>query len=134
MADYNKAFPSKYIASSDLNGRPVNMTIERMAFEAVGQNKDMRWVAYFTTAKKGLVCNKTNCKAIAAIAGSTDTDHWAGHQIQLYVAEVEFQGEPVQALRVRQPQRQRVVQAPPPDPEPTAPGFDGIGSDSEVPF
>jgi hypothetical protein len=134
MADFHKAFPSKYVAASDLDGQPKNLTIERVDWEKVGQAGDQRWVAYFKGATKGCVLNKTNCTAIAKIAGSTDTDDWVGVQVQLYPAEVEFQGETVQAIRIRQPQKSRVVAAPKPKPEPEPEPEGTPMDDSEIPF
>jgi hypothetical protein len=125
MSDFNKAFPSKYVKASDLNGKAVVVTIDRVKYEKVGQNGDMRWVAYFTKGTKGVVLNKTNCNAVAKIAQSTDTDDWAGKTICLYPCEVEFQGESVLALRVKPANtRPKPIAAPPvvePEPEPDFP-------------
>ena len=56
---------------------------------------------YFEEDHKGLVCNKTNAKTIARVTGSEDFEDWTGKKISLYRAEVEFQGDMVEAIRVK---------------------------------
>ena len=133
MANYETAFPSKYIKASDLNGKAPTVTIDHVQLEGVGKDKDQRWVVYFVGKEKGLVANKTNSKTIATIANSPDTDEWAGTQIQLFVAQVEYQGEVVDAIRVRMPKAPvtgRIAPKPRPAPEPE-PDVD-FGQDQDI--
>ena len=119
------AFPSKYLRAADLpEGAAPILTIDHVAIEEVGQDREARPVIYFTGKQKGMVCNKTNARAIAAIAGDDETDHWSGVQVQLYVAIVSYQGEDVEALRVRAPKRPA-----PPKPKPAP-----VADDGDVPF
>ena len=139
MANYNDAFPSRYIKASDLQGKTPTVTIDHVSLEAVGRDKDQRWVAYFINKDKGLVVNKTNARTIATIANSPDTDEWGGVQIQLFVAQVDFAGDTVEAIRVRMPKAAVVGKvAPKPKPAPVVepePEFDGTPlDDSEIPF
>jgi len=138
MGNYNDVFPSKYLKASDLNGQARNAVIERIEKEKM-QTGEVKYVAYFRNGSKGMVLNKTNCKAIAHIAMSDETADWIGQLVQVFVADVEFQGEMVAALRIRQPQKQRTVAAPKPMPElepeaEPAPDFGDVASDSDVPF
>jgi len=139
MGNYNDVFPSKYLKASDLNGQARNAVIERIEKEKM-QTGEVKYVAYFHNGSKGMVLNKTNCKAIAHIAMSDETADWIGQLVQVFVADVEFQGEMVAALRLRQPQRQRVVTPPKPKPAPepepdNAPDFDGAPVDEDpIPF
>lgn len=98
---YSDAFPSKYIAASDLNNKNVRVTVERIEMEKVGD--DLKPVIYFKGGKKGLVCNKTNGKAIAAAYGD-EMDEWMGSELILFPIMTDFQGKPVEAVRVRSPQ------------------------------
>jgi hypothetical protein len=118
------AFPSKYLKASDLNGRTVTVTIARVEMEKVGD--DRKPIIYFEGKSKGLVCNKTNANMIAKIANSRDTDEWTGVSITLIDAEVEFQGEPTRAIRVRPATKAATRPAPPPPVETPA--------DDEIPF
>lgn len=126
----NTAFPSKYLKAADLNGSATTVTIERVELEDVGQGaqKARKPVVYFVGKQKAMVLNKTNATMIAKIAGSDDTDHWTGTVIRLIAAEVEFQGELTQALRVREAKPanppKRPVQA---EPMP-------VPSEDEIPF
>jgi hypothetical protein len=96
-------FPSLYLRASDIKDQQPVVTIDRVAMEPVGQQREMKPVVYFQNKTKGLVLNKTNSKKISDIAGSGNTDDWQGVQIKLYSMEVEFQGEQVEAVRVRSP-------------------------------
>ena len=127
MANYNDAFPSKYIKASDLQGKAPTVTIDHVQLEQVGKDKEQRWVVYFVGKEKGLVANKTNSRTIATIANSQDTDDWSGVSIQLFVAQVDFAGEVVDAIRVRMPKAPVVGARPKPRPAPVAepePDFD----------
>ena len=99
----NDAFPSNYLKASDLGEAQPVVTIDRVEVEAVGRGKEMKPVICFAGKTKGMVLNKTNSKKIAEIAGSNDTDDWHGVQVKLYATEVDFQGETVEAIRVKSP-------------------------------
>src|SRR5215207_4540691 len=121
------AFPSNYLKAADLNGRTVQVIIDHIDMETLGD--DRRPVVYFQNKEKGLVLNKTNANNIAAVHGD-DTDEWVGRPIILYPAMVDFQGRSVEAIRVNaKPQPARTSKAPPPPPEPTYADLD-----DEIPF
>lgn len=101
----NAAFPSNYLKASDLGESQPVVAIDRVEVEPVGRDKEMKPIVYFTGKTKGIVLNKTNAKKIAEIAGSPNTEDWAGVQIKLYATEVEFAGEQVEAIRVKAPGR-----------------------------
>ena len=99
------AFPSRYLKAADLGtSRPV-LTISEVLMEDIGKgaSKDRKPVVYFQGKDKGMVLNKTNAAMIKKITGTPDTDEWTGRQICLAAVEVEFQGDVVMAIRVREP-------------------------------
>ena len=93
----NNAFPSSYVKASELNGRRVTVTMDRVEMQEIGG--EPKPVLYFKGTPKGLVLNKTNALVIADMY-STETDAWGGKQIVIYPARVEFQGKIVDAIRV----------------------------------
>ena len=97
----NDAFPSKYLKTEDLKGRDVLVTIESVEQVTLPQGQGRKLVATFRGKEKGWIVNKTNANTIANVLGSTDTDDWIGKQITLYPSETEFQGQPVECVRVR---------------------------------
>jgi hypothetical protein len=101
MPNINESFPSNYLKASDLQGRPVVVTIKEIKFESVGREKDMKAVVYFVGKDKGIVLNKTNAKKITEITGSPLTEEWEGHAIVIYPTETEFAGETVECIRVK---------------------------------
>jgi len=101
--DINKAFPSKYINAADLAGREFAVTIARVQIETLKSTdgtENAKPVLYFTNAKKGLVLNKTNATAIAAIHGG-ETDLWAGKEVVLYPSQTVAFGRAQEVVRVR---------------------------------
>jgi len=122
VANINDAFPSNYLKASDLQGQRPVVTIDRVEFEPVGQKRELKPVLYFVGKEKGMVLNKTNAKNISNLVGSFETDEWHGFRVMLYSANVEFQGETVESIRVKAapPVNGGVstVVAPPPDPAP----------------
>ena len=100
----NEAFPSRYLKAGDLPDEGSQLvTIEKISLEEIGRDRETKPIIYFEEFDKALVCNKTNAKAIARVTGSDDFDEWIGRKIALYRAEVEFQGEMVEAIRVKLP-------------------------------
>lgn len=98
----NNLFPSKYLKAADLpEDEAVSFKIAKIKLEEIGKDKDTKPVIYFEGEEKGLVANKTNCRIIASIIGSDEIDDWIGQTIRLYRTEVEFQGDSVEAIRVK---------------------------------
>ena len=95
------AFPSKYIAAADLNNQNMRLTIDKVEIEEIGD--DRKPVIYFRGARKGLCCNKTNAKTIAASYGD-EMNEWVGCELILFPIMTDFQGKQVEAIRVRSPQ------------------------------
>lgn len=98
----NEAFPSKYLKAADLKGKKVIVKIAKVEFEQFEDNKP-KPIIYFENKEKGLVGNKTNCMVIASGYGP-ETNGWIGKEIALYTAQVPFQGQMTDALRVELPQ------------------------------
>ena len=97
----DKMFPSKYLKAGDLpEDGAFPVTIEKITIEEIGARKDQKPVIHFEELDKALVCNKTNANTIAKVTGSKETDDWIGTKINLRRAEVEFQGEMVESIRV----------------------------------
>ena len=101
MVSISESFPSKYVKAADLKGQNVLVVIGHVKFERIGTNdKDDKPVLYFQGKSKGMVLNKTNATNIAHLYGD-DTDDWAGREIVLFTAMVDYQGKTVEAIRVR---------------------------------
>jgi hypothetical protein len=98
----NETFPSKYVKSSDLNGKDVTLTIDRVTVEDLGEGakKETKPILYFRGTEKGMVCNKTNANTICRLYGP-ETDNWIGKRILVGTSWVDFAGDQVLALRVR---------------------------------
>ena len=100
MTTVDEAFPSNWLKAADLNNRTVKVTIDKVIFEEIGQNKDKKPVIYFDKVKKGLVLNVTNARAIESVHGK-QFEGWTGKEIELFSMMVPFQGQNVPAIRVR---------------------------------
>lgn len=94
-------FPSNYLKAADLQGKRVKVNIKQVLIEDIGGED--KPVIYFENKDKGVVLNKTNANMIAEIAGTPETDEWAGVPIVLYAAKVDFQGRRVDAIRIDWP-------------------------------
>jgi hypothetical protein len=95
-------YPSTYLKAADLQGRALLVTIDRLAIEEVGQEKQQKPVLYLIGKQKAVVLNKVNTHAIAASHGK-DYSQWHGKKLELFPEVVTFQGKPVDAVRVRVP-------------------------------
>ncbi len=110
----NEAFPSRYLKASDLNGKPITMTIESVATEPLrsddGKVED-KTVLHFKGAKKVMTVNLTNWDAIVAATGEDDSDKWPGHRIELYPTTTAMKNKTVPCIRIRPPAQRELPAA-----------------------
>lgn len=127
------AFPSKYIAAADLQGRQVDVEIERVEMEDIGD--DHKPVAYFVGKSKGLVLNKTNASAIADLYGD-ETDAWIGRVIIIFPTKTDFNGRRVDAVRIMAPRSDAPLVAAPPRQQTIKPAAQNspVIVDDSIPF
>ena len=119
MPNINDAFPSKFMKASDLQGTEPIVTIDRVDFEPVGRDREMKAVLYFAGKTKGLVLNKTNATKISQLVGSDLTEEWTGQRVRLYATETTFGGETVDCIRIKPVGKQAIsMTAPTPKPAP----------------
>lgn len=134
MPNINDAFPSNYLKASDLKGRQVIVTIDRVEMEQVGRDKELKPVLYFTGKDKGIVLNKTNANKIMQLTSSPVTEEWVGFPIVIYPTETSFQGEQVECIRVKAAPANTPRRTPPPPPPPPD-DFDPADiTDDDIPF
>jgi hypothetical protein len=104
MANIDDFYPSKFLRASDLKGKEITVTIDRVEaedFEQDGVKRAKPVVHFRDKSIKPLVCNKTNSSRIAMALGHKDTDAWAGKQVRLYPDMEEFKGQVHEVVRVR---------------------------------
>lgn len=136
MARRDDVFPSRFLRASDLNGKPITVTIERAPLEklkGMDGKEDTKTVLYFVGAKKCLPLNRTNWDTCADITNEGDSDSWKSHRIELYPTTTEMRGELTPCIRIRKPGqgelpiKKNVV---PPPPKPSL----ADEMDDEIPF
>jgi len=122
----NSAFPSKYLKASDAE-EDLQLTVKSVKLELIGQGQqaEQKPVLYFEEEPKGMVLNKTNAKMLAKIAKSDDTDEWKGVKVRIIATEVEYQGDLVMSLRIREAKRNTATRQAPAEPT-EAPAADDI--------
>ena len=101
---WKKFFNPDYLGAYSLDpGEERVLTIKTVKYESIkgpdGKSEELP-VCYFTSGKP-MVLNVTNSKTIAKMIGSNFVEDWAGHNIQIGVAQVRAFGEIVEAIRVR---------------------------------
>ncbi len=128
----NDAFPSNYLKASDLGGRQIVVTIDRVEFEAVGRDKEQKAVIHFVGKQKGMVLNKTNARKIIEIAGSALTEDWQGVAVVLYPTETEFAGETVECIRLKPVNKAKMSRMTPASPPPSKPAKQSAQTEDET--
>lgn len=103
--DYRSLMDKPYLGAWDIpESGELILTIRDAKTEKVmneSHKEDEKLLLYFSDAKKPMICNVTNAKAISKVAGSTYIEDWRGVKIILYSTEVSAFGETRDALRVR---------------------------------
>lgn len=96
--DIGQVFGGDSLKAADLNGSEPTVVIQNVEMKKFDNGNKL--VISFRGKKKSLVCNKTNANRIAYAYG-TNTENWIGQEITLFTDLVDFQGNTVEAIRVR---------------------------------
>jgi len=94
-----EAFPSTYLKSADVKERPRVAVISHIEREKVGKGQDAeeKYVLHFEDGKP-MVLNRTNWDTLEEAFG--DSHDWAGHKVKIKCVRTQFQGKPVDGLRI----------------------------------
>ena len=134
MPTLDELYPSKFLKAADLQGKECTVEIEKITIEEFEDRggKKKKIVSHFKNATKAFVCNKTNARAIGKFCGH-NTDEWPGNRVTLYPTVVDYAGDQVDTIRVKEPPRTVAkTDTPPPDDTPTS---DGTSEPvDEIPF
>lgn len=103
----DQMFPRKnqFMRPSDIPSSGIRATVTGCDHVVMGKTGKQDCV-YFLTFKETELCvrlNITNKNSMVAITGSKETDDWKGAVIEVYATKVEFQGELLDAVRLRAP-------------------------------
>ena len=97
------ALPGRYLTGDDLDG-DVTVIIERVVMEPFRdprtREETRKPVMYFQRAKRGLIVNRTNWRAVADLYGD-ESDNWTRKRITLTSTMVDAYGKQTRAVRVR---------------------------------
>jgi hypothetical protein len=130
----DEVFPSKYLKTADLKGKPHVAPIERAAYETLkglDGKETQKIVLYFKNADKSLPLNVTNFDAVCDATGCSDTEDWPGHRIELYPAKTTMGGKTTDCIRIRRPSASRPAAAAPSPPPPSEPASE---MNDEIPW
>ena len=103
MPSIQSAFPSTYLRTVDLGDRKVEVTIDHLKLEDVGNDGERKPVLYFQGKDKGVVLNKTRAAAVTEIAGTDDYGKWTGVKIVLSAATTMFKGKTTPCIGISAP-------------------------------
>jgi hypothetical protein len=106
MVTRSEAFPSKWLGPVDLNGGSAVAAIKVAAFEPLKgfDGADTKKVViYFAHKLKPLPLNVTNYNSVADIAGTEETDDWAGTKVEVFVSREIVKGKMTDCVRIRKP-------------------------------
>jgi hypothetical protein len=104
LTHWKKLTNPNYIGSEILQpGQELRLTIEKIVKEQVktAEGTNECTIAYFKGGTKGMVINKTNAKIITKVLDTPYIEQWLGKSITIYAAKVNFRGELIDALRVK---------------------------------
>lgn len=131
--ELSNVFGGDHLKATDLQGNEPTVVIADVQMKKFDNGNKL--VISFEGKKKSLVCNKTNANRIAHAFG-TNTDNWIGKEITLFTDLVDFQGNTVEAIRIRTkkaPVRQASADMVPDQPRRAAPVQNDV-ADDEIPF
>lgn len=101
---WKKNFDYRFLSGDEIPGE-ITVEIERVTkeetFNPSSNSKEDVLAVYFKGAKKGIILNKTNAKAIAKVAGTPYQEDWIGTKIIIYPKDGKFFGEQMKVVRVK---------------------------------
>ncbi len=141
MPRINDMIVSKFLKKEDVEqGALVTIKgVEQHDVSMENKPTEMKWCATFNELAKPLVLNMTNMRALEAITGSDDSEHWISTQIVLFNdPNISFGGKITGGIRLRAPRPQQ----PQPNPAPVPPDAGDYSQqphandvpDDEIPF
>jgi hypothetical protein len=93
------SYYGEYLKAEDVK-KDIRVRIKAVTEENI--DGETKLAIEFEGIRKRLVLNKTNKDTIKKIAGTSETDSWAGMSITLGTEMVRYKGEMVPALRVKE--------------------------------
>ena len=109
MVTRNELFRSRFLNASNVD-HSIVATISFAKMEKLdnlkGESED-KLVVYFSDHKQNLALNGVNFDSIVDITGEDDSDHWAGHRIEIYRTTTAVAGKMTPCIRVRARTRKR---------------------------
>jgi hypothetical protein len=111
MRKFSEKFRSKYLRASDIQGDKA-VVIAKITEEEVGRDREEKVVIYFKGMPRGLVLNRPNGARLAGSLGD-DMDGWIGQTVTLTTEWTNFEGEEIEAIRVRVNEKFRQERRPP---------------------
>jgi hypothetical protein len=101
----NEMIESKYLKREDLDGEEHVVTVGKLKKANLArddQDPKYRWTVTFEEFPRPMVLNSTNLKRMFKYLGD-DSEDWTGQKVVVYFdPDVEFGGEAVGGLRIRQ--------------------------------
>ena len=97
----SELYPSKWVKADDLAGRAAPVKITAVTVETFRQpdgSSKVSAVLAFEGKAKRMICNKTQCQALADLTGSERFTDWVGRVVILAPATAQ-NGKPTIAIR-----------------------------------
>ena len=102
--EFQKYMDKEYLGAWDLNetGDTV-LTIDHTERSDVKNDRgtEKKLTVHFKEARKPMICNVTNAKAISKAVGSTKVENWENKAVALYRATISAFGETRECIRIR---------------------------------
>ena len=96
MPKISEIFSARFLKVEHLNGKSRSVIIE--SWEQEEAYGEQQYVIYFEGERRGCGLNGTNGGDIAKLYGD-DLKDWAGHQIELYPAQMEITDKETKAKK-----------------------------------
>ena len=130
MGHWKKPFKSDHLASCDIEGKDLILTIREVKQEMckLATGDALCNVAYFKESGwKPMILNVTNSKVVMGFSGGgRDTDTWKNIPVAIYAdPKVRFGKDTVEGLRIR-PVQPRTTETPKPKLSPESPNWGSI--------
>lgn len=109
-------YPSQWLSAGDIPEGGLVVTVRGVSLAEIGRDKESKPVLSFEELDKPLILNKTNWRNMSVLTKEDDSDNWASHKVELYATRVQFGGDEVDAVRIRQP-KSKPAAAKPTDPK-----------------
>ena len=106
MPDFSECYGGRFLNAAHVT-KPFVDVVDRVEVLEVEEGKKPKPVLFLKHLERGIVLNATRYDAMAEIAGSRNTDDWAGYEVEVRKGKTNYAGKPTGCVELAVPPKKK---------------------------